>query len=58
MDKNKNKKGKNIVDTSIERHCTPAQSLKQSLREMKLMRNGKMKKRSWKEFREELNKEN
>jgi len=42
----------------VKRPCTPAQSLELSLKEMKLMRQRKMKKRSWKEFRQELNKEN
>lgn len=34
------------------------ESLKQSLKEMQLMRQGKIKKRNWKELREELKNNN
>lgn len=37
-----------------KRHCSPTKSLEESLKEMQLMRQGKMKKRTWKELREEL----
>ncbi|MGZ4113348.1 MAG: hypothetical protein ACXVP5_12995 [Tumebacillaceae bacterium] len=41
---------------SIVRPCTPAESLDQSLKEMTEMLKGTLKKRSWKEFRDELKK--
>lgn len=37
-----------------ERPCTATQSLEQSLKEMKSMRQGEMNKRSWKKFKTEL----
>jgi len=37
--------------------CSPSESLEQSLKEMKLMREGKMKKRSYKEMREQMKKD-
>jgi len=53
MDKNKNSKGrKSNMDTT--RPCTPTQSLIQSLKEMKLMRQGKMKKHTWDDLKREL----
>ena len=39
----------NIMDNE-KRHCTPTESLTQSLKEMRLMRAGKMKKRTWNEY--------
>jgi hypothetical protein len=40
-----------------ERYCTVAESLEQSLKEMKLMREGKLPKKTWRELMEELNNE-
>lgn len=43
--------------TEIKRPCTPSESLVQSLKEVSLIRQGKMKKRTWEELKRELNKE-
>lgn len=44
-----------------ERSCTVLESLKQSLREMQMMREGKIPKRNWKDFcksvKEDMNKD-
>lgn len=45
------------MDTTVKRPCTPSQSLAQSLREMNSMREGKLKKRTWRELRADLKKE-
>jgi len=37
-----------------ERHCVPYESLEQSLKEMKLMREGKLPKKTWNELKLEL----
>ncbi len=37
---------------SMERPCTIAESIKQSCQEVKLMREGKIPKRSWQEFKQ------
>ena len=42
------------METVIKR---PVESLEESLKEMKLIRAGKLKKKTWKELREELKKE-
>ena len=44
----------NVIDNE-ERYCTPYESLEQSFKEMKLMREGKLKKKSWDELKEEIN---
>lgn len=62
MDKNKvdnskdNKEEKNM-EAIIKRPCTVLESLEESLKEMQLMRQGKLPKKSWKEFRKELQEE-
>lgn len=47
------------MSESIKRPCTPEESLKQALKEMKLMREGKLDKpeQTWREFMKELDKE-
>lgn len=40
-----------------ERYCTIKESIIESCKEVKLMREGKKEKNSWKQFVEELNKE-
>jgi len=40
-----------------KRYCTPSESLEQSLKEMKLIREGKIPKKSWNDLKEELKKE-
>lgn len=45
------------MNTACERPCTPSESLVQSLKEMKLMRQGKMKKHSWDDLKKELEKD-
>lgn len=49
MDKEENSPQEegNDMDTAIKRPCTPSESLAQSLKEMKLMREGKLPKKSW-----------
>jgi len=38
----------------LERPCTISESIKQSCQEVKLMREGKIPKRSWKEFKQRM----
>ena len=52
MDKKKEK----LEDKPTERYCTVAESLEQSLKEVKLMREGKIPKKTWREYREEWDK--
>ncbi|MCK4259398.1 MAG: hypothetical protein KAX49_10495 [Halanaerobiales bacterium] len=40
--------------TSVAKPCTPDVSLKKSLKEMLLIRQGKLPKRSWKQFKKQL----
>lgn len=47
----------NKGDNSTKRYCTVAESLEQSLKEMKLMIEGKIPKKTWKELMEELDNE-
>ncbi|WP_181151014.1 MULTISPECIES: hypothetical protein [Paenibacillus] len=42
------------MNATIKRPISPAESLKQSLIEMKQIRSGKAKGKSWRELREEL----
>lgn len=44
------------MDILNDRHCTVAESLTESLKQMQLMRECKLPKKSWKDFKEELNK--
>ena len=44
-------------DELIERYCSIEESLIESCKEMKLMREGKIPKKTWREFREELKNE-
>ena len=53
-DKFTNKGRKLNMDATCERPCTPSESLAQSLKEMKLMRQGKMKKHTWDDLKKEL----
>lgn len=57
--KNKDSKDKEGEDMEkvIERPCTPAESLKQSLKEMKLIREGKLPRRNLDDFLNQLEKE-
>lgn len=50
--------GKLTKEKTPERYCSVYESLKKSLKEVKLHREGKMKLRTWEDFLEELNKEN
>ena len=43
--------------SNVLNHCSPSESLEQSLKEMKLMREGKTKKRSYKEIRAQMKKD-
>ncbi|MBO3796820.1 MULTISPECIES: hypothetical protein [Bacillus] len=42
--------------SNVLNHCSPSESLEQSLKEMKLMREGKTKKRSYKEIKVQMKK--
>jgi hypothetical protein len=52
----KNNGGVSMSNT-VERYCTVAESLEQSLKEMKLMREGKIPKKTWREYRAEKSKQ-
>lgn len=41
-------------DNSEERYCTVSESLEQSLKEMQLIRQGKLPKKTWRQLRERL----
>lgn len=43
-------------DNNEERYCTVKESIEQSLKEVKLMREGKLPKKTWRECREEWDK--
>jgi hypothetical protein len=49
-DKSKEEKDMNTV---VERYCSVAESLEESLKQMKLMREGKLPKKTWDEMRVE-----
>jgi hypothetical protein len=40
------------ISTEVERYCTVEESLIESLKEMKLMREGKLKGQTWREYRQ------
>ena len=42
---------------NFERPCTISESIQQSCQEVKLMREGKIPKRSWQEFRQRMKEE-
>lgn len=42
---------------NVERPCTIAESIMQSCKEVKLMRDGKIPKRSWRELRQQIQSE-
>ncbi|EQC1535392.1 hypothetical protein ACY1J9_001223 [Clostridium botulinum] len=50
-------KGEEIMENVVERYCTVSESLEESLKQMKAIRSGKMKKKTWKEFKQELQEE-
>ncbi|WP_263973290.1 hypothetical protein [Clostridium botulinum] len=41
----------------MERNCTISKSLEESLKQMKAIRSGKIKKKTWKELKQELQEE-
>ncbi|MDT3427489.1 hypothetical protein J2Z22_003052 [Paenibacillus forsythiae] len=45
------------MEAIIKRPNTPAESLKESLREVQLIRQGKKKGKTWRQLRDELKKE-
>ncbi|AUS16145.1 hypothetical protein C1N92_20085 [Bacillus velezensis] len=51
------KKENEDMNATVFNHCSPSESLEQSLKEMKLMREGKTKKRSYKEIRAQMKKD-
>ncbi|MFB5760889.1 hypothetical protein [Paenibacillus medicaginis] len=52
------KKGGKRMHATVERDRTPSESLKQSLKEMKLMKEKKIPKKSWRDYIEEQKREN
>ncbi len=53
LNNNKPVKGDEDMDTLIERYCPVSESLEESLKQMKLMREGKLPKKTWDEMRKE-----
>lgn len=53
----KKKKGGRKMNITVQRPSTPSESLKNSLQEMNLIREGKKKGKSWRELRAELKEE-
>jgi hypothetical protein len=53
----KERKGDDEMNIAIERPCSISDSLKQACEEVKLIRNGVLPKKSWKDFQKELNSE-
>jgi len=41
----------------VQRYCLVSESLEESLKQMKAIRSGKIKKKTWKEFKRELQEE-
>lgn len=50
-------KEEEIMENVVERYCTVSESLEESLKQMKAIRSGKMKKKTWREFKQELQEE-
>lgn len=50
-------KGKLTKEKPVERYCSVCESLEKSLKEMKLIRSGKIKAKTWEEFKKELDNE-
>lgn len=48
------KKEGDDMNNNIKRPFTPAQSLEESLKEVRLMRDGQKKKRTWREYRNDV----
>lgn len=42
------------MDAVVERYCPISESLEESLKQMKLIREGKLPKKTWKDFKKEL----
>ena len=53
------RKDKEVIDmkTMVERYCPITESLEESLKQMNLIRQGKLKGKSWNEFKKELQEE-
>ncbi len=49
--------GKITKDKTKERYCSVYESLKESLKEVKLIKQGKIKPKTWRELLKELNEE-
>lgn len=46
----------NIINVMVERYCPISESIAESCKEVKLMREGKLLKKTWRELKEELKK--
>lgn len=51
-------KGADSMNATVQRPCSISESIIQSCKEVQLMRQGKLPKKTWKELKEELKKEN
>jgi len=50
-------KGEDNMDVAMKRPCSPNKSLEKSIKEMKLIRKGKLPKKTWNDLKTELEKE-
>ncbi|WP_440118487.1 hypothetical protein [Paenibacillus sp. QZ-Y1] len=56
-EKDKNKEEDNMNITTIQRPNTPTESMKESMKQMELIREGKLPKRSWRDYIKEQKRE-
>jgi len=49
--------GRLIMRNIVQRYCPVSESLDESLKQMKAIRSGKMKKKTWREFKQKLQEE-
>lgn len=54
--KHRTKEGVDTMNATVQRPCSISESIVQSCKEVKAMREGTLPKKSWKELREELKK--
>jgi len=54
--KHTTKEGVDTMNATVQRPCSVRESIVQSCKEVKLMREGMLPKKTWKELREELKK--
>lgn len=54
---NKENKGDDAMTQPVERYCSIEESIRESCKEVKLMRDGKIPKRNWRDSFNKLNKD-